>query len=65
MKIENLTALEKVELAQKIWDSVAANQGAIELTKEQTTLLNERLNAFEDDQDFGSSWSDVKRRITG
>lgn len=65
MKIENLSAIEKVELAQRIWDSVAAEQESIELSKEQIQLLNERLKSFEADQNFGSSWSDVKSRITG
>ncbi|WP_334050411.1 addiction module protein [Alteromonas gracilis] len=65
MKIENLSAIEKVELAQRIWDSVAAEQESIELSKEQIQLLNDRLKSFEADQNFGSSWSDVKSRITG
>ncbi|WP_032095993.1 MULTISPECIES: addiction module protein [unclassified Alteromonas] len=65
MKIENLSAIEKVELAQKIWDSVAAEQDSIELSKEQTQLLNDRLKSFETDQNFGSNWSDVKSRIIG
>jgi|TARA_A200000159_G_scaffold49647_1_gene45862 putative addiction module component (TIGR02574 family) len=65
MKIENLSTIEKVELAQRIWDSVAAKQDSIELSKEQAQLLNDRIKSFEADQDFGSSWSDVKSRITG
>lgn len=65
MKIENLSTIEKVELAQRIWDSIAAEQVSIELSKEQAQLLNERLKSFEADQNFGSSWSDVKSRITG
>jgi len=65
MKIENLSTIEKVELAQRIWDSVAAEQDSIELSKEQAQLLNDRIKSFEADQDFGSSWSDVKSRITG
>ena len=65
MKIEDLSAIQKVELAQRIWDSVAANQDSIELSKDQTELLDTRLSAFEIDQNFGSSWSDVKERITG
>ena len=65
MKIENLSAIEKVELAQRIWDSVAAEQDSIELSKEQTQLLNDRLKSFQADQNFGSNWSDVKSRIIG
>ena len=65
MKIENLSTIEKVELAQRIWDSIAAEQVSIELSKEQAQLLNDRMKSFEADQDFGSSWSDVKSRITG
>mgnify|MGYP000448139418 CR=1 FL=1 len=38
---------------------------SIELSKEQIQLLNDRLKSFEADQNFGSSWSDVKSRIIG
>ena len=65
MKIQNLSTIEKVELAQQIWDSLAAEQDSISLTEQQKKLLNDRLSAFEADNDFGSSWQDVKNRIVG
>ena len=65
MKIQNLSIIEKVELAQQIWDSLAADQDSITLTEPQKKLLNDRLNAFDADNDYGSNWQDVKSRIVG
>lgn len=65
MKIQNLSTNEKVELAQQIWDSIAEEQDEISLTEQQKKLLNDRLSAFEMDNDFGSGWLDVKNRIVG
>ncbi len=65
MKIQDLSVNEKVQLAQEIWDSVAAEQNVIELSHEQKNVLNERLKAFESDNNLGSSWDEVKNRIAG
>ena len=65
MKIQNLSTIEKVELAQRIWDSLATEKDSINLTEQQKKLLNDRLSAFEADNDFGSNWQDVKNRIAG
>lgn len=65
MKIQNLSTIEKVELAQQIWDSLAAEQDSISLSEQQKKLLNDRLTAFEADNDYGSSWQEVKNRIVG
>jgi putative addiction module component (TIGR02574 family) len=35
MKLNDLTASEKVTLAQQLWDSVASDQDAIKLTTAQ------------------------------
>ena len=63
MDIQSLTVSERIILAEALWDSVIAEEADIELTAEQKRELDNRLAAFEIDQDAGSSWTIVKNRI--
>ncbi len=63
MKIQELSNSEKVTLAQELWDSVIANQQALDITQEQKDELDQRLAQFEMDTESGASWQDVKARI--
>ena len=63
MRINELSASERVILAQQLWDSVANEQNGIELTAAQKSELNDRLLQFETDQNFGTDWNTVKYRI--
>lgn len=63
MEIQSLTASERIILAEALWDSVVSEDVEIELTEEQRKELDQRLAAFEIDQDAGSSWATVKSRI--
>ncbi len=63
MKIDELSESEKLILAQQLWDSVANDQNAVELTAAQKTELNNRLSQFESDQNTGLDWNTVKSRI--
>ncbi len=63
MRIQELSVSERIVLAEKLWDSVVDEDASIELSETQTVELDRRLQAFLDDQDIGSSWSEVKGRI--
>ena len=63
MKLKDLTASEKVTLAQQLWDSVASDQDAIKLTTTQKNELDNRLAQFELDQNVGSDWDNVKSKF--
>ena len=63
MKLNDLTASEKVTLAQQLWDSVASDQDAIKLTTAQKNELDNRLAQFELDQNVGSDWDNVKSKF--
>lgn len=65
MKIQELSVSERIVLAEKLWDSVIEEDTPIKLPEKQKLELDCRLQAFLDDQDIGSSWSDVKERIIG
>lgn len=65
MKLNDLTASEKMTLAQQLWDSVASDQDAIKLTTAQKNELDNRLAQFELDQNVGSDWGTIKSKILG
>ena len=65
MKLNDLTASEKVTLAQQLWDSVASDQDAIKLTTTQKNELDNRLAQFVLDQNVGSDWDTIKSKILG
>ena len=63
MRIQELSVSERIVLAEKLWDSIIDEDTPIELPKKQKIELDRRLQAFLDDQDIGSSWTEVKERI--
>lgn len=65
MKINDLTESEKVTLAQQLWDSVASDQHAIELSTAQKDELDNRLAQSESDQNVGSDWKTIKAKVLG
>ena len=54
---------ERIELAQSIWDSVAAVPEAVQLTEEQRSELEIRLKEYRDNPNSGSPWPEVRDRI--
>ena len=64
MNIQQLSTSEKILLAEQLWESVRAEAANNELTAAQRQELDNRLAAFEIDQDVGESWDAVKSRIT-
>lgn len=57
--LRDLTIDQRIELVEELWDSIAADQAALQLTDEQRTELDRRLDAFEADGDPGRSSEDV------
>ncbi|MFV1983123.1 MAG: addiction module protein [Thiohalomonadales bacterium] len=43
VKLHKLGTVEKMELAEELWDSVIKDQDNIEITKEQREELDKRL----------------------
>jgi len=60
-----LSAAERILLAQDLWDSVVGEPDAWQLSDAQRTELDRRLDAYRhgDSPSDGSSWNDVKDRI--
>ena len=51
MKLDELSASERLILAQQLWDSVANDQNAIELTAAQKTELDNEMEGLLRDYD--------------
>jgi len=63
MDIKSLNTLERIQLAEQLWDSVRDKSDEIEVTPEQIKLLESRLEKLEADGNLGDSWQNVKARV--
>ena len=64
LDISRLSISERIQLAQDIWDSISTADEALPLTEAQRQELDRRLDSYEQDPALGSSWDEVKQRIT-
>ena len=65
--LARLSAAERILLAQDLWDSVADDPEAAELSPEQERELNRRMKAYlarrKRGEKTGTPWAQVKRRL--
>jgi putative addiction module component (TIGR02574 family) len=61
--ILQLTVAERIQLAEDIWDSVAAFPEAIPLTNAQKEELDRRLQASAESPNEGISWDELKDKL--
>jgi putative addiction module component (TIGR02574 family) len=61
--ILQLTIAERIQLAEDIWDSVAAFPEAIPLTDAQKEELDRRLQTYAENPNEGVSWEVLKERL--
>jgi putative addiction module component (TIGR02574 family) len=64
-EILKLSVAERIQLVEDIWDSIAAEPGALALTEEQCHELDRRLADQEANPGIGRSWAEVKVRLLG
>jgi putative addiction module component (TIGR02574 family) len=58
-----LSVAERILYVEDIWDSIAADQPALEVTNAQREELDRRLAAHEKTRDAVSTWEDVKSAL--
>ena len=61
--ILRLTVAERLEIVEEIWDSIARDPSAFELTAEQREDLDRRMAEAEADPDGGVPWEEVRERL--
>jgi putative addiction module component (TIGR02574 family) len=63
--IDQLTVAQRILLAEEIWDSIPDEADMLPLSEAQKQDLQRRLAAYEADPKAGSSWEEVKARLSG
>ncbi len=58
-----LSAAERLELVEELWDSIAGDDEALAATDEQRADLERRLAEADADPTGGSPWEEVEERI--
>ena len=58
-----LTAAERLELVEELWDSIGDEDASLALTDEQREDLERRLAEADADPNGGSPWEEVRERI--
>jgi len=64
IEIDNLSAEERLELIESLWESLIQNPSSIPVTDAQKRILDDRLDEIEAGDDTGIPWEEVKARIT-
>jgi putative addiction module component (TIGR02574 family) len=59
----NLSVSERIQLVEDIWDSIAMAPESLQLSDEQRTELDRRLEAYHNDPAQGMPWDTVRARI--
>jgi putative addiction module component (TIGR02574 family) len=58
--ILQMSVAERIQLAEDIWDSIAAVPEALPLTDAERTELNRRLELYASNPDEGIPWDELK-----
>ena len=61
--ISKLSVAERIQLAEDLWDSIAADTADVPLTDAQRAELDRRLADLERDPVAGESWDVVRARL--
>ena len=65
LDISGLSLAERIQLAEDLWDSVAAETGELPLSAAQTAELDSRLAELARYPSAGESWEVVRGRVEG
>lgn len=64
MNLQELTASEKILLAEELWDSVAFDERLFPITEDQKAEIDARLASYTTNPEAGDTWENVKNRIS-
>lgn len=64
-ELVKLSADERLELIEKLWDSLDVEEDALPTPGWHRSEIDRRLDGLDSGKSLGSSWEDVRRRITG
>ena len=64
-EIRRLTPAEKLQLVEELWDDLAASEDHLPIPAWHEQILGEDQALYRANPAEGSSWDEVKARITG
>ncbi len=64
MDLQNLSRLEKIELAQTLWDDVAKEQSYYGISNKHKQLLDNRLERFKSNNCKTKTWEEIKQKYS-
>lgn len=59
----SLPVPERIQLVEDIWDTIAETPEAVQLTEEEKSIIDERLETYHKNPNDGSPWEEVYKRI--
>ena len=62
-EILQMSVADRIQLAEDIWESIAAFPDSLPLTEEQRHELDHRLKLYAENRQQGISWSDLKEKL--
>lgn len=62
--IQRLSVAERIQLVEDIWDTIAAQPDALTLTETQRDVLDQRLEAWQQNLQEGITWPELKAKMT-
>ncbi len=62
--IEQLSVAERIQLAEDIWDTIAAAPEQVTVTPAQQNELDRRVEAYRQNPQAGASWQEVKDKLS-
>jgi putative addiction module component (TIGR02574 family) len=64
-QIKSLSISERILLAEEIWDSVATENKAFDLTPVQIEELDKRMESFRKNPQLGRTWEEIRAEFLG
>lgn len=61
--ILQMSVAERIQLAEDIWDSIAAFPEAVSVTNDQKEELDRRLEAHAQNPSEGISWDELREKV--
>jgi putative addiction module component (TIGR02574 family) len=62
-EILRLSVAERIQLAEDIWDSIAADPAALPLSDAQRQELDRRLESYAQNPDDGLPWEELREKV--
>ena len=63
VNIRELSIEERIQLVDEIWDSIADEQGEVEITEAQREEIDRRQLLYREGRERGIPWEVVRKRV--